>query len=337
MSIKSKLNYIVMMIAPNPIREFLSRKTASLMLSEIRSLKIESCGVILIDEVSYPTIKLQNGPALIGELPTRQERAIFGWVMSELGLTQNHAKVSIDAITRFRYAHSAIGYLEFPARPGPNHFFHPQHESFAMLEETFSPEVRKKIAKIFRPSSGWQILDVGGYLGHGMLSMIEEVGATGRIICVEAKEENVKVIEEHLKVNEIENVQVMHRAIFSKSDVPIEFTLSSRQANAIDSELVSGTTRTVDSISIASLVERLDARPDFISLTVNGAELDAIEGMATMEKNRLPLRIMAPGWYKLKGSPRFYKISEILQQTGYRVEITASGMIYAWLPEVEKL
>ena len=112
----------------------------------------------------------------------------------------------------------------------------------------------------------------------------------------------------------------------------MNFNVSRRQANALDSELIEGKSQTVRTVSLPDLSDKVKGRVNLVSLTVNGAEVEAIEGLRNLDPVDLPERILSPGWYAQGKTPRWSLLSEALKKLGYRVEVTKKGFVFAWLP-----
>lgn len=172
---------------------------------------------------------------------------------------------------------------------------------------------------------------MGAYFGHGALSIANTVGGSAKIVCVEAKRNNVEVIKEHARRNSLNCIEVWNNAIWREAGMPIEFNLTKRQANAIDGNVISGgSTSKVMTTSLPAIIKAIGQAPNLISLTVNGAEVEAIEGLQSMTKNMLPERIIAPGWYKKDGTFRWKIIQPILKDLEYNVQVTSGGLVFAW-------
>ena len=63
-----------------------------------------------------------------------------------------------------------------------------------------------------------------------------------------------------------------------------------------------------------------------MSLTVNGAEvIEALNGMAC---ERLPERIMEPGWYLKEGEARWKFMVPNMKALGYKVAVTHGGVVF---------
>ena len=81
---------------------------------------------------------------------------------------------------------------------------------------------------------------------------------------------------------------------------------------------------TVDNI----LLENKIKKPDFITLEINAAEIEALQGM----KNTLSekgIRIISAGWYNYQGKPAWKLIKKILEDYEFSVYIGKQNRVYA--------
>ncbi|MDP6952966.1 MAG: FkbM family methyltransferase, partial [Alphaproteobacteria bacterium] len=102
------------------------------------------------------------------------------------------------------------------------------------------------------------------------------------------------------------------------------------QANTLVAELHHGEeTRRVRTVSVDALVaEHGLSRLDMLSLTLNGAEIEALEGADETLAGLRP-RVRLAGWYE-RGGRRIADIArEILERHGYRVFVGPHGNLMA--------
>lgn len=311
-------------------RFLFNKDAAKAMMEVISEMELEPNGQIDILGTSYRSVVLGNGVKVFGEYSSPFERRLFGKLVREKGLDTQDVRVVLNIAARYFYPHAGVGYQDMKWPRDQRVYFHPQHQSYAQEEPAFSEEVKASIKNEFLPRQGWNVLDIGAYLGLGTLRLAEMVGEEGRVISVEAKKENFEVLKRHLSENEVRSVHAVFAAIWRESGVEMNLTTSRRQANALDSEIVSGKAQGVQTISIPDLAKMFDGPVNLVSLTVNGAEVEAMEGLQKLDHTDLPERILAPGWYQKDNVPRSALLSKALKNLGYRVEVTQKGMVFAW-------
>ena len=335
MKLLSKIYHRILRDGPKSISRFLTSKISKTIHSCILDLKIEDGYTIEIDGNEMRVLKFQNGSQIIGHKATKIEEKILGGFAEEVELDSSYSKILIDAVTRYTYPHMGGAILSMKQPIEERHMLHPQQKNFLLEEESIPMELRQKISKHFEPKSDWKCLDVGAFLGHGAMWLREQTGSNSKIICVEANKSNYNVIKTTLRINNIENINPIYSAIWHTSGESITFNTSIRQANSIDETVVQGTNKiSVPTVSIKSLTNELGGAADFLSLTVNGAEIEAIEGMKNMDKKDLPRRIIAPAWYPKDGKSRMNLIEPLYKELGYNYVSTSGELTFAWLGEI---
>lgn len=318
--------------APNPIPRWLTLQTSRVMVECIRELEVVSGLPIFVEDIEMRCVKLSHGISAISHTANSTEQRVLGFVSQEHGLDASYSKALMDLVARYVYPHVGGAVLKMDYPVTQRSMFHPQQKNFLLEEQKLPVDKRKAIAAHFTPMEGWHCLDIGAFLGHGATWLRERVGATGKIICVEASEHNHAVIQKLNELNGFVNVDSLYAAIWHTEGESISFNMTSRQGNAIDREVVNGnSTETVATTSIPALTEMLGRAADFVSLTVNGAEVEAIEGLLTMSRETLPLRIIAPGWYQKENRPRSDFLEPLFKKLGYQYVMTHGRLMFAWL------
>ena len=309
-----------------------NQDAARAMFENFKELDLTPSQEVVIAGRKFRQATFEGRLEVISEYPTQFEKQLFGTTAQELGMQKVDVRLMMNLVTRYLYPHAGIGHQTLKWPLVERGYFHPQHLSYAQEEEGFSDKLKDEIRETFLPLEGWSVLDVGAYLGLGTLKLSELVGPEGQVVSVEAKRENFEVLEKHLSLNHVKTVQPLFGAIWHESGVEMNFNVSRRQANALDSELIEGKSQTVRTVSLPDLSDKVKGRVNLVSLTVNGAEVEAIEGLRNLDSVDLPERILSPGWYAQGKTPRWSLLSEALKKLGYRVEVTKKGFVFAWLP-----
>jgi len=331
MSIPS-LRLILISHGPSAVSRFLTRNTSKVMVDCIRKLDVQSGTIATVDATEMRSVKLADGIELIGHVANKGEKKIYGWVAEEYGLDSSYSKILVDAVTRYVYPHCGGAVLKMDWPIESRFGFHPQQKNLLLEEESLSLETRKRVSQHFQPKEGWNCLDIGAFLGHGATWLRSQIGDDGKIICVEANAHNRSVLDENMRRNGFKNVQSKFAAIWHTEGETITFNLTVRQGNAIDNEVVDGSSSVeVPTVSIPSLTRELGTAADFLSLTVNGAEIEAIEGIKKMNRADYPKRIIAPGWYLKDGRKRIEFLTPLYEELGYQHVVTDGLLSFAWL------
>ncbi len=335
MSFIDKIRLRLVSYAPSPIPRLLTQHSLKVIHKCINRLDVVSGEQVSVSGQDMRMIRFGSGISLIGHVANRYESQIMKRAARKKGLDGSYGKILTDAVTRYTYPHSAAPYLTMDFPVADRYMFHPQHENFVLEDTGISIEERQQIADRFRPQPGWHCLDIGAFLGHGATRLREQITESGRLICVEASSHNREVIERQMKLNDFNNVSSQYAAIWHTAGDSITFHTSKRQLNAIDSNVVSGTVPVdVPTTSIPALTEQLGQAADLVSLTVNGAEIEAVEGLRKMMPESRPKRIVAPGWYPKDGHSRAEILKTLFDELGYHSFFTKGLLGVAWQDSV---
>lgn len=325
-------NGVAFFVPPTLVRRVRKKKLRAIKEC-IRNLEVIDKESLSLNNVELRAIRLSTGHEIIGHLPTKMEVLLCGDEAMAKGLGESYTKVLIDAITRYQYPHIGVAFQILPYPATQRFLFHPQHFNYIAEDVTISSNSIEEIARIFTPAKGWRVLDVGAYLGHGALQLCSQVGPSGVVHCVEANTNNSLVISEMIKRNNIENIWVKNAAIWRSSGEDIYLQNSYRQANAIDPGIVYGEVSCrVKTTSLSELTTEMGCAADLVSLTVNGAEIEAVQGLFDVPIEKLPKRVLAPGWYLKDGVRRSGYLTASLRGLGYSVVKTSGDLVIAWRP-----
>ncbi len=330
--LKSLFLSLIGKYAPSWTNNLFFKKRIQTLQKSLEGFEVRSGEKIKINSVDMRMITLSNNIKLIGHKASPAESKVFQQTASKFNLDSSFVKILLDTVTRYIYPHADVATLQMNIPKNERQLFHPQHVNFIQEEEQLSDTEKKSIEEIFKPQLGWKCMDIGSFLGHGATKLREKIGPEGKLICVEASKHNSLVIKKQMNLNSFDNVIVKFAAIWHTEKEFITFNLTHRQGNAIDNSVVKGTnTIDVPTVSIKSLTRELGQPADFVSLTVNGAEVEALEGLKKMKKSNLPKRIVAPGWYPTNGVLRSTLIESILSELGYNYVTTRGHLTIAWL------
>jgi len=232
------------------------------------------------------------------------------------GIGKEFFRLAKDYVTRWIYPHmrpdlSPEGYLL-----DQMHGMHGQHKD--NIRSFSDPIVRDRLTRAFRPVHDDVILDCGAFLGFGSIRMSRDA-PDGRVVAVEASGDCHVLLQKNIETNAAWTVSALHRGIWNK-EAEFKLEKSYAQGNTLVPEVYRGQTHeTVKTISIDGIViqEGLP-RVDMISLTLNGAEVEALQG-AKDTLTRLRPRIRAAGWYTRDGR----RIADILRDelTPYEYDV----------------
>ena len=137
----------------------------------------------------------------------------------------------------------------------------------------------------------------------GALAISERIGTTGKIAAIEPDIDCFNLLKLNTESNKGHNIIPLHYAIWNENKV-MQFHKGSYQSNSLVKEVIGSNLKTYDvkAIKIDTLVEELNwERVDYISLTINGAEPEALIGALNVFENNEKVRLSICGWYERDG------------------------------------
>ena len=310
-------------------------------VAELDLLDVAEAGVA---EDGAPWLRLGDGTVLFGARPLeskaynwyKDDRAAYARLPAHLRgkIPEECIRLALDVILRYKYPHATPDITPpYPFETRRSCWFG-QHsdtiDDFAGLSEA----ERTRLKERFRIRGGDVVLDVGACYGFGALRYSRMVEQNGRVISVEVDPMIQAFFERNMKANNIGNVDLVRCGVW-KEDGELSLHVGSihRQDNSLKSgvypsdETVTVPTRTIDSIVLSSGVSRVD----LVSITINTAEVEAVEGMRdTLARFRPNLSIA--GWLKRDDdTPVHAALKRLLEGVpGYRVEVGPVGRVLAW-------
>ncbi len=127
---------------------------------------------------------------------------------------------------------------------------------------------------------GMCAFDIGAHLGYYSLLLAKCVGPGGRVVSFEAAPRNFSTLQRNILINNLDNVELINLAVFSKSGM-IGMSVSPRDAASGDwsiSRQVNGDSIQVQTIPLDEFCEANQVLPDFLKIDVEGAEYDVLMG-----------------------------------------------------------
>ena len=280
-----------------------------------------------------PWLQLPTGGPRLHGFPTDPGKAEVHRIISPAfhrDVPVERFRLVLDYINRYLYPHLRPDLRPSGYSESQMFGFHGQQKD----ELRVSPvERRIALLEIFRPKRNEVVIDCGPFLGFGEVRISPELGQ-GRVIAVEASEPCYRRLSRNLSENGISNVTALHRAVWN-CETEIELKTGHAQANSVFEDIALGRdiqkvkTVTIDGVARDQGLERVDV----ISLTLNGAELEAIDGAHQVLTNLRP-RIRAAGWYLRDGEPIWLHLTRRLEPFGYVCLSGTRGGFFAFPKEL---
>lgn len=146
---------------------------------------------------------------------------------------------------------------------------------------------------------GFTVLDVGANIGVYCIEASKVISEHGKVFAFEPIEENLKLLNHNIELNDVKNVEVVFSAI-GKEDSKIKIykakhSIATHSAGAISDEFVE-----VPVTSIDSFVSKHDLSVDLIKMDIEGYEGFAIEGSVNTINNQHPVLFIEFSSHHLK-------------------------------------
>ncbi len=283
---------------------------------------------LIFEAGSDPVVRLSDeGMSFTGFWSDDAARILHASMPAEIrkAIPARYFRLARDVLTRFIYPHMRPDLKPEGYAPAQMIGFHGQHKD--AIADLADPFARDKLLAAFRPKPGDIMLDGGAFVGFGALATSRAMPG-GRIIAVEAAGACFRLLKKNIETNGAsETIAPVHAALWS---TPGERTLKrefAQAASLIDDVVPEGKDETVETTTIDHLVERFKLeRLDMLSLTINGAEIAALDGARQTLRTLRP-RIRLAGWYQVDGRPIATQAARRLEAAGYQVFVGPRGNV----------
>jgi len=141
---------------------------------------------------------------------------------------------------------------------------------------------------------GMTVFDLGANFGWFSLIFSKLVGSSGHVYTFEADPTLIKTINENVKLNKLDNVTVIPKAISNKSGIS-EFSLDETYdtRNQLDAKSPKGKVIKIETISLDEFCNENGIKQvDFIKMDIEGSEPKAIKGMKKIILSNPNLKIV---------------------------------------------
>lgn len=152
-------------------------------------------------------------------------------------------------------------------------FFSPTLHSGTL--SALSDQVREFWCPFVPLRGGDVVIDIGAGVGDHVLVFSRQVGSTGRVIAIEAHPQTAGCLELTVATNRLTNTVVFNEAAWNQPGFLQMSDTTAHEGNAVGQGSIGVRARPVDEMLAPLNLERID----LIKMNVEGAELQALEGM----------------------------------------------------------
>jgi FkbM family methyltransferase len=167
-------------------------------------------------------------------------------------------------------------------------------------------------------SSGMTAIDIGAHHGYLSLFILRNVGSEGRVFAFEALQQNSEMLQETMRLNQIDNIEVVSIAVSSISGSVELFESDSSAKNYIsDRSFGKESSVEVASITLDEYFENHYTNSiDLVKIDVEGHEIEVFSGMKNILSKYHPVIIC-----EFHDSSLFHIGKDYLREYGYEVKV----------------
>ena len=174
------------------------------------------------------------------------------------------------------------------------------------------------------------IIDIGGHIGLFTI-FVSQFCKNGKIITIEPINENFKLLQENLELNNIKNVKVFHKAVSNKNGITVMYF--DNEDHAAHSLIYNQTNkREIESITLEKIFELENIETcNYLKLDCEGSEFMILENLSSNYFNKIKNIVLE---YHLYGKNNdLNNLKKKLKQEHFKFKIFPSnktmGMLFA--------
>ena len=165
------------------------------------------------------------------------------------------------------------------------------------------------------------VVDAGAS-GSGIATMCfsKLVGDTGKVIALEPDKKNFQVLEQNLKLNDVKNVIALNKGLWSREET-LSFDSGMGESSSVSftNEHDGGNRVNIACVDLDHLLKDLGVQGvDFIKMDIEGAEIEALEGMKSTLNAAKPSLAIA-SYHIRDGKQTYLAMEASLKTLGYQV------------------
>lgn len=174
------------------------------------------------------------------------------------------------------------------------------------------------------------VLDIGAHIGFFTV-LAAKSAPKGKIYAFEPSEENFKLLEENTKINKLDNIELINRAVAKESGIR-EFALSADDpaGHAIPYEETNRQKIQVQAVSLDNFLKKGDINEvNFLKMDCEGAEYEIFYNCSKETLNKIDKISME--YHDVDVKRTVTHIKNFLEKNAFRVSIKTKGdnMLYA--------
>lgn len=188
---------------------------------------------------------------------------------------------------------------------------------FPLFQERLGEREIEGYLKHYPPQPGHVVINAGGYHGYFALYLAHKVGPTGHVYCFEPDKINAAIIRKNITLNNRQNITVIPKGLWNASAaMPFETRGSSSRRSSSGKAAAQALFCRLDD----ELEKRGVRHVDFISMDIEGAEIEAIEGAHKIIRNSPGISLAIASYHIVDGTRTAERVEEQLKTLGLKAE-----------------
>ncbi len=170
------------------------------------------------------------------------------------------------------------------------------------------------------------ILDCGAFEGAFSIYASKKVGDKGKIVCFEPGNDNLPILKENLRLNNIKNVKIIKAGVWSKKEV-LYF-----KDGGLGGQISKDGNHKIKATDLDSELKRLKIpfnKVSFVKMDIEGAEIEAIDGMKELLAKGSPHLAIAT-YHERDGEKTYMEVEKKLKEKGYKVKTGYPKHLTTW-------
>ena len=169
------------------------------------------------------------------------------------------------------------------------------------------------------------VLDVGGHIGLFSMPLSRRIAPEGKIYSFEPSAINCSYLKQHLRLNNIKNVEVQTCLVGKENLDAVDFYEDQNQVNPMGSLTLTDNIKnnvvvvSKKMVTLDKFCEDMKIKPELIKVDVEGAEIDLLWGGITIIKSSRPTIVLSlhPGHIRQMGQS-LKSLTDYLQEVNYQ-------------------
>jgi FkbM family methyltransferase len=182
----------------------------------------------------------------------------------------------------------------------------------------------------FTLKKGDYILEAGAYTGLFTIFASKKVGKTGRIISFEPDPYNNIMLKRNIQLNNIKNVTVIKKGLFSK-DATVPFDIQSIGSNIVSLNTPFHNRKTLNKIKVTTAdkeIKRLNIKKiDLVTMDIEGAEIEAMDGFTELIKNNKNIKFAIASYHIIDGKKTKFFLEKFFKKLKFNVKTEDNGQL----------